>query len=459
MDNKEYTGIWWLPEEPDKKISGILIIHQYERAHLELQGSVGDIPECFNVEGINRDIILGITKDGKDITLYKCYQKSFNFGGGFITSSFLVNAVFIGHHFEKKEDIVFNSISLKYSHINNWYGKSGFKTNLNEFNKNGELKISYKNPQKIKIVLDYFSISIVCNLNINANIPIKELNLKQVTLIKIEQKYPIHIDQFIKYKILNIESFLQFGVGATSFIDSAEGNNSIKSLNNIEIYYPVKKGAENIEVLPNKMVFIYDDISDDFDEILKNWFKKSDVLKPVFDLYFSVFDDQNMYTEQKFLSLSQALEAYHRRIFGGKYLPDHEYEGIKEILIAAIPEQQVKMDFRTSLTNRIKFGNEFSLRKRLKEIFINIEQYNINITPGYNNSTFINNLVENRNKLTHYAKNTGFRTENLIQLYEFNKVMKSILEISFLIEIGISSEKIKQIIKKHNDLKNVFLST
>ena len=99
MEEFEYRGIWWLPANPDKKISGTLKFHPVEGTNLELIGSFKEINDLNNFK--NQKIILGISS-GKSITLYQCYESQFHVNmQGHFCSSFTVNVVFLGHHFEK----------------------------------------------------------------------------------------------------------------------------------------------------------------------------------------------------------------------------------------------------------------------------------------------------------------------------------------------------------------------
>ena len=77
MEEFEYNGIWWLPENQDEKISGTLTFNTAEGAYLELIGSFKKIEDLNKV--LNPNIILGITYNGKSITLYKCYESRSHF--------------------------------------------------------------------------------------------------------------------------------------------------------------------------------------------------------------------------------------------------------------------------------------------------------------------------------------------------------------------------------------------
>lgn len=48
------------------------------------------------------------------------------FGSGFATSSFVVNEVFVGEHFQRAEDVGFERLIVEYRHLEAWADVSGF---------------------------------------------------------------------------------------------------------------------------------------------------------------------------------------------------------------------------------------------------------------------------------------------------------------------------------------------
>lgn len=180
-----------------------------------------------------------------------------------------------------------------------------------------------------------------------------------------------------------------------------------------------------------------------FDVFLRNWFKqaKPSELKPTHDLYFGTLYIPLMYRESHFLSLAQAAESFHRRKYRGKYLSDKDYKEIPDVLVNAIP-LAVKKYFKNSLENKLKYSNEFSLRKRLKEIF---DEYQHEI-PGVfikNKGAFIDNVVDTINYLTHYDKDLKERAASGNAIFHLTQELKTLLEICLLRELGFGSEEIE----------------
>jgi hypothetical protein len=153
-----------------------------------------------------------------------------------------------------------------------------------------------------------------------------------------------------------------------------------------------------------------------------------------------------MYLQHEFLSLIQALESYHRRVDDGKYVSDDDYTQIYETLISAIP-QELDNDFRESLEQKLKYHNEFSLRKRLKELLKKCGAVgNLLI---HDNERFVEDVVTTRNFLTHYDKSIEMKAKTGQELYRLVQKMKFILEIGFLIELDMPVETIKALVSQN----------
>lgn len=374
---------------------------------------------------------------------------------GFVSSSFTADVVFVGHHFYEEEDIVFSSLSLTYSHLEEWAGISGIKIDMNP-----EPVIIYSQPRKIEAEVDGIRICIDFSSDlrvekINFGNIIRECSLKQTTSIKIEPYEQIHFNDYKKNVCYHIQNFLSLAIGEAVYPLTVKGKNKACKLeafnkvfyNDILILYPIGRSSDTSkELRPDDMFFLLEDISDDFEEYLNNWFAKSGILSPVYDLYFGTLYKPSMYLEHMFLNMIQAIESYHRRVHDGKYLSDDNYVQIYEKLIEAIPQDTDK-SLRESLKQRLMYHNEFSLKKRLKEVMgMCGDVTNLLI---HDNKKFIEDVVEMRNYLTHYTKDLETRIQKDERLIDFVLQTKFILEICLLIELGIPMEKIRFLISRN----------
>lgn len=456
MNEFEYNGIWWLPENPINKISGTLKFHPIEGANLELIGSFKGLKDLNAF--LQPNIILGIASNGKIITLYKCYESQSHMSmPGFLSSCFIACVLFLGHHFEKEEDIIFDSLSLNYSNLEEWTRITGFQFKLETDSKNHLTRheVRYSFPQKVEAKLDNLNISFDYNFTSGGD-RIKEVNLKQTMFIKIDPHEPIHFNDYQRNICYHIQNFLCLAMGRAVYPLIIKGKSKAcktelsdrkVAYNDILIFYPTKDLSDlSKKIHPFDMLFSFGDISDNFEKCLRNWFAKSEALHPAYDLYFGTLYNPSMYLQHEFLSLIQAIESYHRRIHDGKYLSDDDYALIYKTLIKAIP-QDVDKDFRKSLKQKLKYHNEFSLRKRLKEILE--ECGDVMDLLIHDNESFIEDAVNTRNFLTHYDKSIEIKVKSDQELYILVQKMKFILEIRFLIGLEMPMETIKALVSRN----------
>ena len=454
IEDFEYKGIWWLPDKPERRISGTLRFTPAEGANLGLIGSFRSF-EDINTTFAPR-IILGESSNGKSITLNECIETDVSISfPGFQTSSFYANKIFVGAHFQKEEDIQFKNFSVRFLHLDEWVNISGFSIEYKW--EDVEVIIKHKMPPP-------FQANISDDLKVLINFePIwpkqsfvqKEASIKQNTWIQIEgsEEKPL---EYYKKIMNNIQNFLSLGITEPILPMAIEGITEANKemLGNIlrcppvEIFWKlpdIPKASKTL--LPPDMLFTFEDISNRFEIFLRNWFKKADLLEPIFNLYFGTFYNPRMFLEHRFLSLVQAVESYHQRVCGGEYLQEKEYRPVYEALVKAIPSWIVG-DFRSSLKNRLKYGNEYSLRKRLKEIF---DKYSDILSRFIENKeNFIERVVDTRNYLTHWREGLRKHAAQGEELYHLTQKLKMILEICLLAELGFNSEEIKDLLsKKH----------
>ena len=375
----------------------------------------------------------------------------------FSSSSFIANVVFSGHHFEKEEDIIFDSLSLSYSHLEEWARITGFQSKIETDSNHHFMKqeVSYNFPEKIEVKLNNLNISFDYYFTQDGD-QIREFNLKQTMFIKIEPDKQIHFNEYQSNSCYHIQNFLSLAIskpvhplivkGKTKASKSESLNGEVL-YNDIFIFYTMRDlFVSSKKLRPDDMLFSFSDISDNFEKCLKNWFTKSEVLRPVYDLYFGTLYNSQMYLQHEFLSIIQAIESYHRRIHNGKYLSDIDYEKIYDTLVEAI-SKEVDKDLKESLKQKLKYHNEFSLRKRLKEILKKCGVV-VNLSNQYP-TEFVEDVVNTRNFLTHYDKSIEFKVKSGADLYQLVQKLKFILEICFLIELEIPKERIRSLASRN----------
>lgn len=440
----ELKGYWWLPENPEKKIPGILRYSQ-ELINLELFGVFES--DANRLRQQNQPIILGMSSKFGEITLHRCFNLGFEESiPGFITTNFSIMQLFVGKNFSNPDEITFRNITIQYFQLDDWLGISGLDTDIS----GGKFSASYTIPPSIIAkITDEFGISIGFNFEFNFNhVGPRKVGLEQAAAITVEAIKETKFDEFNQF-LHHLRNFFTLCTMGAEYPISLKGQTEQAKIQgpdgeimkDIIIYYRLNDPPEKlIQKINVDMLLLYHDINDNFESYLRNWFLKKDTLEPVFNLYFATLYNPRMYTDHKFLSLIQAIESYHRRTMKNYVMSNEDFQTrINDILSS-------NQQYKDWLEWRLRYANEPSLQKRLTELFKTFE-YILSETSGYN-SELIENIVNTRNYLTHFDSKLKDKASSGIVLFKIILKMLPILETVLLFELGLPKDKIKSVIEK-----------
>jgi hypothetical protein len=166
------------------------------------------------------------------------------------------------------------------------------------------------------------------------------------------------------------------------------------------------------------------------------------------DLYMSTIYHPDQLLRARFLTLVQAIEAYHRVSMPGKYMDEKTYHtGLRELLWQAIPAT-IDPDFREALKNKLKYLHEFSLRKRIEAL---THKYTAVIGKLLGSAgNFASTISELRNRLTHPEPLNAEAELDYKILWHVSEKIALLLETCFLDEFGFTENRIKEIVRSRS---------
>ncbi len=451
--DSEYRGRWWLPENPEELLPGVLKPTADGESVLELSGS---FEVRSHIQSLSEtDLVLGMSDSGKKITLYKCLETGTTISApGFTTSVLSPSAVFVGAHFLNVAQITFKKLFVHLAYLDEWVNRSGF--DIQDLTAAGDVTIKYARPEPVLVkARDDLSVGFDVSLSgLRRDIVQTKVNLVQKTYLRLEPSSDLALEQYLELMSC-VQDFLTLAVNRAVYPLSMQGKTEAnkEAVNGkdhfplVDVYYlPAQRPVSAKKVMPYDMLFEYSDIAGRFEQLLATWFEKAETLGPVLSLYFGTLYNPRMYIEHSFLNLIHAVEAFHERVHGGEYISSAEYEPICKDLVAAIPEV-VGEDHRQSLKSKLKFGNEFSLRKRLKETFIDNEE----ILCEYisNQRKFIGMVVDTRNYLIHHDEELREVAASGSDLFWLTEKLRVLVETCLLRESGFSKEEISNLFQRN----------
>lgn len=415
-DDFELKGMWWLPNNPDKQISGMLQFAHKGKITLDLIGSFREIQSFGSEEFSTPEVILGISDNGFICTLVNTFEtnRQLNFPG-IPKSQYQARFLILGHHFDSFNDISFTSVKVSYTNLENWLSARPLTLTKPKGDLREKWEISFHFPPEFKVYVD----------SIDADIEsTHDLKTKGDLITKSGFTSSAYI-KFTPRKAQNLQWYLNihhdFSNLLTILIGKTVYPKSIKAAKvNVEEDHGLltilhsQDSLSEQKVDHHDMIIPHSKLCSCITSVFNSWFSNKESLRSVYDIFFGTKYNPDMFSELHFLSLMQAVESFHRSTKSGKYLEDDDWKKHKDHLISKIPNE-LETSFKESLKSRLRYGNEYSLRKRIQEL-INTFDDEIIQKLSFDKKFFTGILVDTRNYFTHYdveARETALSGEEL----------------------------------------------
>lgn len=439
LNTFELAGQWWLPDRKEYPVSGQLTFSPDTGILLVLMNSL--FPEGTPQVRHQREVILGLTPNGTKCTLINNKTVgSTAFWSGNTTERWSGRFLFLGSHFPMFPAARFNSWMVHFANMEEWKSSSPFKWN-------SDLQTDlYTFPESIDISIpsQKYQLSVLPQVNHRSSIYRIEMEHTENCVIE-----PEECQDFYWYwkRMRQIRNFLTLLMAApthlTEIVCTIKDEETDKISEYCRLYFS-QPSRRNEAIFQEFMLLTYPTIEHKFAGMLEKWLSNFERFEPLQDLFFGYVEKPDMYSYQSFLSLMQGLESYHRTTENGAYVSKEEYEDIATRLLNALPKG-MNQDLRASLKSRIKYGNEYSLRRRLNLLLQSIDPRLRDIVDGHHKQ-FVSKIVDDRNYLTHRDQETRPTEFSEQRLYYFTEKLKTLVIILLLQELGLETELIHQAI-------------
>ena len=445
MDETKITGTWYIPISKPIKVKGNLYLNP-------LKGIINLI--VFSLESIGTlnefDTIYGKTTFGSKITLYKCnvFQETLHMGTKIIYETLITaKYVFDKVEFKIKEDILFHEVIFRFSNLDEWAFLKGFNFHTD---KSQDFSLTYKFPKQISCKVDNETTLILnCHLNSPLGLIVdKEVKVIQKVYISVKHLRPQPFEKSINI-IRTLMDFVSLCIQQPVYFIEMSGLNpkhyriykstKEKIYDNIPIYTTDQTDENYKSVDPRMILLNLQEIEQNFELYIKNWFEKRELLKPVIDLYLNTLNYKEMSIELHFLNLVQALESYHRRT-RKNYVIDYDKhkERVNSIIFS------ISKEYKDWLKEKLNFSNEPALIQRLEELAHDGNDYWVFFNGKKEIETFINNVKNTRNYLIHYDKKLESKALKGEDLEISCFYLRCMVEYYLLKEIGLPVEDIRK---------------
>ena len=457
MEKFTFKGYWFLPNNKDERVYGTLTFDPHEGAELELYGSFS--MDIILPEHKDQSIILGLTSDSKQVTLYNCMMT--HSGGAKLVigeesgkPSIIYSPLYCmtGLHADSIEDLKFDSVSSEIFNLDEWLRVSGFSRNIGEENedaKNHISKIHYKLPDQVVFPL---SNDLEGKFNFSASRPgmhffQKQATIKQSVAFEVYSSVERNFSDLLEH-VFTFQNFLVLALYGSTYPKSV----TLRGQRHTKDYgdgIPLKKEVKLFFSMPNaklnereksapEMIFSYAQIKDRFPVIIRSWFEKYELLEPAFDLVFEQFYNSGRFSVNTFLNLAQSAETFHARVHNHPRMNKVDYQAMKRDILKLTPTKYHKW-----LGDQFSWGNSLRLHDRLTEL---TDKYANSILDKIlrDKNQFVQDVKRSRNYYTHYSDDGKKHALKGSDLFYLSEKLKILLVCSFLMEVGLTKEELSK---------------
>lgn len=446
LEKFEARGEWWLPDRSERRCAGTLRFDD-RGIRLDLVGSLMDEPLS------RAAFVQGTSVEGRRITLCDCQSAGAVENGGVKSSWMWADRLIIGDHISTESQLASRCILVSYTHLESWFMHAPFK---HEYGEDEGLHVWHKAPPIVTASIPDLGVTVSLAYSYGTSGgfgPRLELHHQDALRVEFGEPQPFPI---LRKTIGDLQALLGILIGhailpnAVRIFPDQQGADCEPR----EVLWPVFWDAVQPELHWFRMFLPYRNLGLPFPTLIENWLRKVDLFRPVYDLLLSTYYDPTGFSHSRFLSLVQALEGYHRRVYQGLYTTDSEFERYRRIMVRSLPDD---MDdtLRSILGNRLKLLNEVSLSRRLEELLDSLPEEIVCKAIRSDTTSFARRVAETRNHLSHQLPDVpgaqGVSIYEERELLGVSRALQLVLTLLILRSLGVPDSALNEAVDRTRD--------
>lgn len=356
---------------------------------------------------------------------------------------------------EKGHNISFDQVQFSVEGMEDWVNESGIPPFAER--KFVEWSTTYKKPDDVVLYqTDKLKLELVYTCRLGKDDIEHRVSLTEKTYFRLKYNEATSMHDLI-LAASKLTTFLCFAIGQTvSIKDVVASNGAIREKSHpfkgtvleqgaLIFYSSIPYTPDRPKINKNDMLFCFSHLKDCSAQIFGNWLDAYRKLDPAISIYFSAVSGGHNYLDRKFIALVQALEIYHRKTSNERLMPEDAYKKLSETLLNCCPK-----DNEEWLKGKLSFGNEISLKCRLKYLIAPFEGL---FDKHENIGKLIKNIGDTRNYHTHYDRSLETREINGEDLWKLCMKVEAIFQLILLQELGLKLTDIESVVAYNSQLK------
>ena len=438
-------GLWWLPENENNKIHGVL---ELKESRLRLRTT-----QMFEgLQTIEREtipIVQGFIATGLKITLLDCKKpKQIINMPGMIEMMFEFSTIIVGENYSS-DRIQVKSLRCRFNGLEKWLCDmpvDAYKYKCKD-DQEYELYARAREPEKYSCSIDDFTAVVENKIILNVDEHI-EAGFKRIASVNFCFSDNVNVFDAIK-QACKYRDFLTLCMGNYNHILSMQAVD--EDGDNIAVLYNVEIKA--LELLTNpayNCLISFPDIKDDYQACVQTWYQKYEEIRPIIAYFVEACQKKhNIDLPMEFLKMEQALESYSRRMRRTTLVPPEVH---RERINRIVNHFDEKDDDRKWIADVLKTPilNEPSCSKRITALFKETaEELGISKSKA---ASLAYKIVATRNYYTHFNESLlpGILSEH--DIFYSIALMKNVLKVVLCRELSVELPDLRKKLSNNSEL-------
>lgn len=467
-DTRDWTGEWWVPENPGHKVPGVLSYSPEHGLQLRLIGG-WEYHVTWPGEGgstIVSDelqawpLVLGIG-DGKLISLLGvrvASAKSYSLHGMFRAPDKLqlwVHTALVGAHMDESDEPAFIAASAHVEDLTAWSRRSGIReTHVfgHTLDKSGgRIELDYLEPLSVEVgpltaKLSHFAWQ-------PNSVPSRAQNLSRVRehqVIRFERDDPQPLEYWLdlldgmadlmSLSTLHACGIISMQVNLPPTPEQWPADHPRRDQpHEVNVYKRrlVQPQPSDRALDIRRLVLTLDDLP--FDQLIPKWLDVRDTFAAARSMILGLRYVQNGYTETRVVTAVAAAESLHRALEPPPPIPPAEFQAIRRTLLATISPER-----RSWLADKLtEHSNVPTLKQRLLELVERVGEPALRLV--HDPAIWAKAAKNARNNLAH----VGTTDNDLNQLHAVAEVTSAVVILNLLYELGVPEDRLTKAVAEH----------
>lgn len=440
MAGFEHQGVWWEPGHPERQLVGTLRFDEREGATLTLilpPDNSGFEPPLESYE-----VLHGRSTSGERISLLKCFDQSTkgSFGEQPRPLDVFVNEVVVGFHCDSADPLL-DTASATFRHLQPWLGKSGIE--IEPPMSPRDVSLRYRSSPPVALHEDdRYTVSFTSGWT--GSLSHAEVTVREGIHLEVKGKAPARLSELRRVlsacgDLLSVFCQRYCAIDELVLLPPAVESQQrrLGTHHAVPIYNDRGKSYHPADTLVPATA-----LATQVPALFSRFIAQAETLHDVRALYLSGVYGGG-FVENKLIALTQAAEAFHRRLYSGEYMTGDAFAAaVLPHLEAALPTS-LSAGHRASLLARLAYGHEFSQRKRIGELF-KIHDGTLRVLARAPQA-FVGPMTDHRNAFTHFpvpTETTPPAAKDVDKVLRYNFLLKLLIEACLLQAAGLPPDEV-----------------